>query len=435
MERKALNDIIKWNQRQSFKPLVLNGARQVGKTWLMKEFANRYYPGNYVYINFEDEEDLKTLFQQDFDISRIETTIKIVKAVEINKDTLFLFDEIQEAKRGTMALKYFYEKEPERRIIAAGSMLGLSLHKDDSFPVGKVSLLNVYPLDFEEFLWATNNKILDDQIVEQQWSVLGSLKNKTTELLKLYYFIGGMPRVVLEFINTNDLNEVRREQTELLASYQLDFSKHAPTEEVPRIRMVWASIPSQLAKENRKFIYGALKKGGRAKEFEIAIEWLRDAGLIYKVNRVSTGEMPLSAFVDLNAFKIYMLDTGLLGAMANLSPKAAVLGNDLFMTYRGALTEQYVYQQMRPLLGEAIYYWSADNSRGEVDFVIEAENSIVPIEVKAEENLRSKSLRAFCDKCHLNDALRFSLADYRRQDYLTNVPLYAVGQYLSTLIS
>lgn len=430
MKRKVLTKLIEWNNKADFKPLILNGARQVGKTWLMNEFATLFYPNNHVYINFEDEVELKNLFLQDFNIRRIEATIMAAKEVKIDDNTLFLFDELQEAARGCMALKYFYEKTPQRRIMAAGSMLGLSLHNNDSFPVGKVSIIDVYPLDFEEYLWATGNESLDSLIIEKNWEVLNTLKFKCISLLKMYYFVGGMPRVVKEYIDTNDLNQVRQEQKELLASYELDFSKHAPANEVPRIRMVWNSVPTQLSKENRKFIYGALKSGARAKDFEIAIEWLKDAGLIYQVNRISNAELPLKGYAEMDAFKVFLLDIGLLCAQANLSPKVIVDADDLFMTYRGALTEQYVYQQICPNQELGIYYWSADNSKGEVDFVTDDGRKILPIEVKAAENLQSKSLKAFTQKYHLKDALRFSLSDFRKQEWLTNVPLYAVCQYM-----
>ncbi len=429
MKRKVFQEIEKWNQHLPAKPLVLNGARQVGKTWLMKEFASLSYPDNYVYINFEDETNLRDLFAQDFDISRIETTISIIKSIDINKDTLFLFDEIQQAQRGMMALKYFNEKAPWRRIIAAGSMLGIAIHKGDSFPVGKVNILDVYPLDFEEFLWAMDQDILDQNLRQQNWAVIDGVKQRAIDLLKLYYYIGGMPGAVGEYVSSKDVMEVRKLQKTLLDSYQLDFSKHAPASEVPRIRMVWESLPTQLAKENKKFIFGAVKEGSRAKDFEMALEWLLNAGLIYKVHRVSKGELPLSGFSDLSAFKVYILDVGLLGAMANLSPKTLVEGNDLFDQYRGALTEQYVYQQLLTQNNLRLFYWSAASSRGEVDFVADDGSRVIPIEVKAGENLQSKSLRAFCEKFGITDAYRLSLSDYRHQSWLTNVPLYAISQY------
>lgn len=437
MYRKVIHKIIEWNNRLRRKPLILNGARQVGKTWLLKSFAKEFYSDNHVYINFEDETALRNLFMEDYDLGRICGAISIIKGVNVTDTTLIIFDEIQEAERGLTALKYFYEKRPGQPIMAAGSMLGISLHQGDSFPVGKVNIIDVYPMDFQEFLLASGNKPLADAIECLDWSLLSSVRSKVIDLLKRYYFVGGMPEAVNTYVEDTDngFDAVREVQRNLLSAYELDFSKHAPASEVPRIRLVWTNILAQLAKENKKFIYGALRTGSRAKDFEIAIQWLVDAGLVYKIERVNCGELPLKAYASPDIFKLYLLDVGLLGAMGNLSATTLINGNDIFNTFKGALTEQYVYQSLKETDNIGIYYWSAENSSGEVDFVCDTGNKVLPIEVKASENLRSKSLAAFRQKYHLMDSIRFSLSDYREQDQMKNVPLYAVYPMMQHILS
>lgn len=428
MERKAIRQLYEWKERPERKPLIVNGARQVGKTWLINEFARRAF-SSFVYINFEDEERLSDLFANDFNIERIVSTIAFVKDVDIDDDTLIVFDEIQAVRRGVMSLKYFYEKTPQRYIIAAGSLLGIAMHSGDSFPVGKVDSMNLYPLDFEEFLWATGRKRMADIIASEQWDIVDGGKDKMKEALREYFFVGGMPAVVSSFCSLHDYAEVRRLQNEILSNYDSDFSKHAPVSELPRIRMVWNSIYSQLAKENRKYIYGMLKQGGRAKEFEMAIEWLISAGLVYKVHRVKKAELPLSAFVDMSAFKLFMLDIGLFCAMGKIPPSALIDGNQLFLSGKGAMTEQYVAEQLRSGAEDIfVGYWSAENSSGEIDFLVQRGDRIIPMEVKAEENLKSKSLKAFVDRNPLLHGIRLSMSSFRRQEWMTNIPLYAVGE-------
>ena len=424
MEREAIRQLYEWKARANRKPLIIRGARQVGKTWLMMEFARKAYD-KWVYVNFEDEEMLKHVFEQDFNIQRILDALSLRFHADIDENTLLIFDEIQAAPRGVTSLKYFCEKAPEYHVITAGSLLGISMHGGDSFPVGKVDFLSLMPMSFMEFLRAVGQERLANLILESKWDSISYVKDRIIQLLRSYYYVGGMPEAVKAYCDGQGLDEVRRIQSNILMTYENDFSKHAPANEVPRIRMVWHSITSQLAKENRKFIYGVLRQGARAKEFEIVVEWLQDAGLVYKVNRTKSGEMPLSAFEDFGTFKLFMLDVGLMCAMNKLSPDAILLGNDVFSTYRGAMTEQYVCQQ---IVGEAdsIYYWTADNSRGEIDFLIQKGNKIIPIEVKAEENLRAKSLSAFVARYPSLHALRLSMSDYRDQDWMTNVPLYAV---------
>ena len=424
MEREAIRLLYEWKARANRKPLIIRGARQVGKTWLMMEFARKAYD-KWVYVNFEDEAMLKHVFEQDFNIQRILDALSLRFHADIDENTLLIFDEIQTAPRGVTSLKYFCEKAPEYHVITAGSLLGISMHGGDSFPVGKVDFLSLMPMSFMEFLRAVGQERLANLILESKWDSISYVKDRIIQLLRSYYYVGGMPEAVKAYCDGQGLDEVRRIQSNILMTYENDFSKHAPANEVPRIRMVWHSITSQLAKENRKFIYGVLRQGARAKEFEIAVEWLQDAGLVYKVNRTKSGEMPLSTFEDFGTFKLFMLDVGLMCAMNKLSPDAILLGNDVFSTYRGAMTEQYVCQQ---LVGEAdsIYYWTADNSRGEIDFLIQKGNKIIPIEVKEEENLRAKSLSAFVDRYPSLHALRLSMSDYRDQEWMTNVPLYAV---------
>lgn len=426
MERYAINELIKWKEKANRKPLILQGARQVGKTWLMQKFASESFSKS-IYINFENNAQLSNLFVKDFDIKRITLEIQLATGIKPDKDTLLIFDEIQEVKRGVTSLKYFYEQSPELPIIAAGSLLGIATHQNDSFPVGKVDFVSLYPLSFWEFLEAIGKGQFVDVIKQQRWDVLAPFETQLHDLLKQYFFVGGMPEVVKAFAETHDINIVRELQYNILDAYDRDFSKHAPLEEVPRLRMVWRSISGQLSKENKKFIYGFVKEGARAKNFELAIEWLQDAGLVYKVNRTKKGLLPLSAYEDFSAFKLFMLDIGLLCAISQTPPQALINGNAIFTDYKGALTEQYVLQQLRLHRENNIYYWSAENSQGELDFLVQRGNEIHPIEVKAEENLQAKSLRAFVEKNPNLHGIRFSMASYRQQDWLTNYPLYAIN--------
>lgn len=425
MERKYISHFFEWKNRKNRKPLVVYGARQVGKTWLMQEFARQAFKKS-VYINFEDEERLAGLFKKDFDIDRIISAISIVKDVDIDPETLLIFDEIQAVERGITSLKYFYEKAPERYVMAAGSLLGIAQHKENSFPVGKVDSIYVLPMDFEEFLLATDRKREIQVLKKQQWDVVEVIEDKLRTALKEYYFVGGMPAVVADFSEHRDFSEVRRLQNDIIANYEQDFSKHAPANEVPRIRMVWNSIFPQLSKENRKFTYGAMKKGARAKEFEVAIEWLLHAGLVRKVSRINKAEMPLKAFEDAASFKLFLVDTGLFCAMGNISSTTLIDGNQLFLTAKGALTEQFVCQQMLSVKDIYVGYWSAENSRGEIDFLIQNKEKISPVEVKAEENLKARSLRAFVEKNPQLHGIRLSMSGYREQDWMTNYPLFSL---------
>lgn len=432
MERLLLEQLKQWKNKKNRKPLIIRGARQVGKTWLMKEFGRRYFE-NTVYISFDNNERIKNVFELDHDIKRIISALRIESGKAFTaKDTLLIFDEVQEVPRALTALKYFYEEEPEYAIIAAGSLLGVALHQGTSFPVGKVDFLNLYPLNYEEFLLAVGEEGLVSLLKSRDYEMINAFSGKYIDLLRKYYYVGGMPEAVLTYIETDDLAEVRNVQRQLLLYYANDFSKHAPKETVPRIQMVWDSIPMQLAKENRKFIYGALRQGARAKEFELAIQWLLDCGLIHKNRRIEKPGIPLISYMDMSAFKIYMLDVGLLAAKGNIAAVTLLEKNTIFSEFKGALTEQFVAQEL-VAAGMELYYYSARESDGEVDFVVQAGDKVIPVEVKAEENLQAKSLRALAIKYGLRDVVRTSMSNYREQDWMVNVPLFAVSGYLSSL--
>lgn len=425
MKRTAIKDLYQWKESNNRKPLIMLGARQVGKTWLMQEFAKEAYSKS-AYVNFEDNEMLKDLFAHDFDITRIVNSIQWSTGVSIDENTLIILDEIQEAHRGITALKYLAEKAPQYHVIAAGSLLGISMHQNDSFPVGKVDFMHLYPLSFFEFMDAIGDSSMTELLISKDWPMITMFRNKFEERLRQYYFVGGMPEAVNSFVKEGNPLKVRNIQKAIIESYERDFSKHAPAIEVPRIRMVWKSIPAQLAKENKKFIYGVVKEGARAKDFELAIEWLKDAGLIHKVNRCKKAQIPLTAYEDFSAFKLFMSDIGLMGAMSNIPTQSLLEGNVLFSDFKGALTEQYVMQQLKENPSLSIYYWSADNSRGEIDFLLQNEDKIIPIEVKAEENLQAKSLRVFVERNPGLKGVRLSMSPYRDQDWLTNYPLYSI---------
>ena len=425
MKRYAIENLIQWKKNKNRKPLIIQGARQVGKTWLMKEFGRLYYKET-IYINFDNNKQLSNVFQDNINIPDIITALEILSGKKITaENSLLIFDEIQEIPNALKALKYFYEEHPEYHIICAGSLLGISISQNISFPVGKVDFLKLYPLSFSEFLEALNKEKLIEVIKNKNTILLNTFKDELNNLLKQYLYIGGMPEIVHNFSTNNDYKKARQLQKNILLSYEYDFGKHAPNNEVPRIRQVWESIPSQLAKENKKFVYGTLKEGARAKEYEIAIKWLCDTGLIYMVHNINNPEIPLSVYKDLKAFKIYMLDTGLLGAMANLESQT-LLNNDIFISFKGIYAEQYAMQQLM-LQYDKLYYYTNDRNSAEIEFLIEYNNKIIPIEVKAGINLKAKSLKTYIEKYHPEKALRFSLADYKTSDILTDIPLYAIN--------
>jgi predicted AAA+ superfamily ATPase len=426
MKRELIQSLINWKGKVDRKPLILRGARQVGKTWLMKEFGKSFYE-NIAYVNFESAKSLHRIFESGFDAEKLLIALKIETGTNIvPHNTLIILDEIQECEAALTSLKYFQENANQYHIIAAGSLLGVSMHQNRSFPVGKVDFLDLYPLSFQEFLIAVNEEPLLELLRNKQWDLITGFKSKFIDLLKQYYFVGGMPEVVLTFILQKDMHLVRQKQLDILTAYEQDFSKHAPHEIVPRIRLVWQSLPAQLAKENKKFVYGSLKKGARAREFEMAIEWLMNAGIVHKVSRCNKPGLPLIAYASLSDFKLYVLDVGLLGAMGNLSAATILDEQALFEEFKGTMSEQYVLQQLKTMNHLPIYYWTAENATAEVDFVIQYENKVIPIEVKASENLKAKSLRIFHDKYNPAMSIRCSLSDYREESWLTNLPLYAI---------
>lgn len=426
MERTVLQQLSEWKRRSDRKPLILNGARQVGKTWAIREFARREYAKE-AYIICRKNDLVEEVFKKDFDIDRIIRSLRAISGVDISPaDTLIILDEVQEIPEAIESLKYFCENAPEYHIAAAGSMLGISLHAGVSFPVGKVNVIDVYPMNFEEFLMALGENEAYKVLKSHDFETTNLLHEKYVDLLRQYYYVGGMPEAVKKYVETGALNEVRRIQNEILQGYELDFSKHAPREQVERIRMVWRSVPSQLFRDNKKFIYGALRTGARAKDFEMSLQWLQDAGLIYKVPRCTKPALPLDIYQDFSAFKIYILDTGLLGAMVKTTAEQVLINNGIFTEYKGGMTEQYVLQQLISQGAEPIYYYSADNSRLEIDFVIQYNGSLLPIEVKAGTNVRANSLSNMLRENEGLRAVRFSMLPFTRQGQLTCVPLYAL---------
>ena len=433
MYRIAMEKLYRWKVSRRRKPLLIQGARQVGKTWLMKEFGRAAYR-DMVYINFDSNSRMAELFASDLNTDRLIMGIELYAGKKIDPDsTLLIFDEVQEVPRALSSLKYFYENAPQYHIICAGSLLGIALHEGTSFPVGKVDFLELYPLSFREFLMAVTGTQFAKLLDNQDYKMITSFKQTYIEALKQYYFIGGMPEAVKNFTEERDFYEVREVQKRILAAYEQDFSKHAPLEIVPKIRMVWNSIPSQLAKENKKFLYGLVREGGRAKEYETAIMWLCDCGLVYKIERVKGGGIPLKAYVDQKAFKLFVVDVGLLGCMTGLSPKILLDGKDLFKEFKGALTEQYVCQQLKTLENLSIYYYTNDRGSCEVDFVVDTGERTVPVEVKAEVNLKAKSLKTYYEKYQPEISIRTSMADYRPEEWLMNLPLYAIEEICSCI--
>lgn len=425
MKRLVMNDLINWKNKKNRKPLILKGARQVGKTWLMKHFGEENFE-NVAYVNFDNNTRMKEVFDDDYDIERILMAINIETKEKISPEkTLIIFDEIQEAPRAISSLKYFCENAPEYAVVAAGSLLGVAIHKGVSFPVGKVDTMQINPMNFREFLFAVGENELAELIEAKEYKLMANFRDKLVDWMKKYYYVGGMPEVVNTFVENKDFSAVREVQNNIIELYEDDFSKHTDSGILPRIRMVWNSIPMQLAKENKKFFYGKIKQGARAKDFELAIEWLLDCGLIHKVHQVQKPGIPLKAYIDFSAFKIYLCDVGLLGAMSELDAVSILEGNKIFVEFKGAMTEQYVLQQIISDTEYSPYYFSA-SAYNEIDFMIQKEGNVIPIEVKSEENLTSKSLKAYCDKYSPARAIRTSMSDYREQDWIINVPLYAI---------
>lgn len=426
MLRFAMERLHIWKEKANRKPLIIMGARQVGKTWLMKEFGRTCYE-KVAYISFYNNKRMSDVFQTDFDVKRILMNLNIESGVTITPgNTLVILDEIQDTPKALESLKYFCEEAPEYHVVAAGSLLGVAIHEGVSYPVGKVDILDLYPLNFREFLCAMEEKGLSDALATKDYTLIDNFSDKYLFWMKNYYYTGGMPAVVDAFRTHRDYQEVRQIQSDIVRQYEGDFGKHVVARTLPRIRMVWDAIPVQLAKDNRKFFFGQLKKGARSSDFEIAIQWLLDCGLIYKVSRVNEPHMPLKAYKSMNAYKLFMLDVGLLGALSELTAESILEGNDIFVEFKGALTEQYVLQQLISDTAYTAYYYRTESANFEQDFLVQKGNCIVPIEVKAEGNLRSQSLKAYCDKFHPEEAVRFSTKKYMDQGWMKNIPLYAV---------
>ena len=433
MYRTAIEALHKWKTKKTRKPLIIRGARQVGKTWLMQEFGKVAFEHT-VYISFDNNRQMKALFSAGFDVTRLIMGIELYAGYKIDPvNTLIIFDEVQEVPEALTSLKYFNENAPQYQIVCAGSLLGVALHQGTSFPVGKVEFLDLYPLSFIEFMQAMGKEQFAALLKQSDFDMVTTFKREYIDLLKHYYYIGGMPEVVSSFIETGDFNEAREVQQRILSAYEQDFSKHAPNEIVPRIRMLWNSIPAQLTKENKKFIYGLVKEGARAREYEYALMWLTDCGLAYKVHRVTAPSLPLKAYEDLKAFKLFLVDVGLLSCMVRLRQDVLITGSELFKEFKGALTEQYVLQQLLTIPDVKAYYWTNERKTSEIDFMLDVGSGVIPLEVKAEINLQSKSLKAFADMYNPSISIRSSMADYKREARLVNLPLYAIGNIPSCI--
>lgn len=426
MQRYALKHLINWKNKKNHKPLVIQGARQVGKTWLMQEFGKKYYE-QVAYINFDVDVKSREIFDVDYDTERLIMDIGLATKTKINaENTLIIFDEIQECPRALTSLKYFRENAPQYDIIVAGSLLGVACHEGTGFPVGKVSFMNLFPLSFEEFLLAMGEERFVELLNKKDFKTIKLFNNKYEKLLKQYCYVGGMPEIVQDFVENKDFESVRNLQKEILSAYEEDFTKHIPANTVAKIRLLWKSIPAQLSKENKKFIYGAAKEGARARDFEAALSWLINSGLVYKVNKITKPDLPITAYEDFNSFKLFVLDVGLLGAMTDLQADTIIDGNRIFEEFKGAIAEQYVLQQFKTIKDLPVFYWSNETSRAEIDFVIQIKSDVVPVEVKAERNLQAKSLKVYMEKFKPNYAIRTSMADYKKTDNLIDLPLYTI---------
>lgn len=426
MQRYALKHLIDWKNKKNHKPLVIQGARQVGKTWLMQEFGKKYYE-QVAYINFDVDLKNREIFDVDYDTERLIMDIGLATKTKINaENTLIIFDEIQECPRALTSLKYFREKAPQYDIIVAGSLLGVACHEGTGFPVGKVSFMNLFPLSFEEFLLAIGEERFVELLNKKDFKTIKLFNNKYEKLLKQYCYVGGMPEIVQDFVENKDFESVRNLQKEILSAYEEDFTKHIPANTVAKIRLLWKSIPAQLSKENKKFIYGVAKEGARARDFEAALSWLINSGLVYRVNKITKPDLPITAYEDFNSFKLFVLDVGLLGAMTDLQANTIIDGNRIFEEFKGAIAEQYVLQQFKTIKDLPVFYWSNETSRAEIDFVIQIKSDVVPVEVKAERNLQAKSLKVYMEKFKPNYAIRTSMADYKKTDNLIDLPLYGI---------
>ena len=433
MYRFAIEELLKWKNRIAHKPLIINGARQVGKTYLMKQFAEEYYD-DCIYVNFEQNKKVASFFDNNLDPNHIINLLEYEYGKKIDKEkTLIIFDEIQECSRALTSLKYFNENAKEYDVICSGSTMGITLHKGTSFPVGKVEMMKLYPMCFEEFLYAIGEQKKADLLKNNDIETIKIFKNDYIEKLKLYYYIGGMPKVVFDYITDNDLNRVRENQNYILQYYKFDFGKYASANQITKLNLIFDNIASQLAKDNSKFIYGALKKGARANEYEYALQWLEDSNLIYKVYKIATPKLPLKAYCEMDAFKIYFIDVGLLSCMSGLSSDILTASSDIFVEFKGMLAEQYVLQELKCSMSYEGFYYINKYSTAEIDFLFQNKDSIIPIEVKAGINLKAKSLRTYIEKYNPVYAIRTGLNDYKRTDKIIDIPLYNVRNNIKFL--
>ena len=424
MKRLLYNNLLKWKNSKDRKPLILKGVRQCGKTWLLKEFGKNNYK-NVAYFNFEGNEALQECFSQDLDVTRIIEELSILNNKAINaENTLIIFDEIQFCNKALSSLKYFYENAPEYHIVCAGSLLGITLSKPLSFPVGKVDFLDLRPLNFYEFLLANNEKMLIEYLEKNTTKVNSTFENKLINYLKYYNIVGGMPEAVDKWINTKDIEQVEKIQDIILNSYELDFAKHAPLSDTPKLNLIWDYIPRELSKENSKFVYGHVKKGARAKDLEDALQWLISAGLCYKVNKIEKPNIPISSYVDMQSFKIYMCDVGLLRRKAKVDASIILSSdNTIYTEFKGAMAENYTLLELLSLNEEVPFYWKSGNT-AEVDFIWQFKDKIIPIEVKSSENIGSRSLTLYRQKYKPEIALKTSLKNVDVQENIINIPLY-----------
>jgi predicted AAA+ superfamily ATPase len=436
MQRKAMQQLIRWKNSLHRQPLLLEGARQTGKTWLMKEFGRTCYQ-NTVYLNFDENKKAGMIFQDNIDPGHIIPELELMAGFKIiPQETLIIFDEVQECNRALVSLKYFCEDAPEYHLIAAGSLLGVAIHKGDSFPVGKVNILHIYPLNLAEFLDALGEARYQMALEHGDYSAFRILESDLIRRLRDYYFTGGMPLAVRAFAERRDFDEVRSIQRDILVSFERDFSKHINVPSIPKVGLLWDSIPQQLAREKKQFVYKHIKEGSRAAQYEDALYWLERVGLVYRVNRVTVPSLPLSGFGD-TAFKLYMLDVGLLSAKTGLTLHNLTESRPgIFNHFHGALTEQYVMQELKamdagPNTGPEIFYWANERKKGlaEVDFLLQYQGSIIPLEAKAAVNLKAKSLKAYMDYYKPETAIRTSLSGYGRNKNLVDIPLYLIGQF------
>lgn len=433
IKRNLMAQLAAWQHETKRKPLILRGVRQCGKTWLLQEFGKRCF-GNVAYFNFERNEKLFSIFEKDMDPARILMELALLARTKIEpQSTLIIFDEIQTSPRALNSLKYFCEEKPEYAIAAAGSLLGIALSARSGFPVGKVSFLELYPCSFSEYLGAADPQLAEfANSIRTPEPLSQAVADEFEKHLRLYLALGGLPEVLDSFIADRDITAAEKIQEAIINAYELDFSKHAPKSDIAKLFLLWKSVPLQLARENAKFVYGEVKSGARARELEDALRWLQEAGLVKKVNRIEKPEIPLTAYEDRKSFKLYLADTGLLRRLADIPVASVIMDQDIFSEYKGRLAENYVQQQLTALGRKNLFYWTSGNT-AEVDFVMQENTRIVPIEVKSGLNVRARSLKVYREKFQPEVVLRFSMQNLCSNNGLLNIPLYLLPWYANFL--